>query len=101
MNQVTLIGRLGKDPKIEESNGTVFARFSLATNRRWKDAGGERQERTDWHQVVAFNGLARSLESRKSGDRVAVHGRLQSRAYEVDAERRTAYEMVAAEVEFL
>ena len=101
MNSITLTGHLGSKPTIETSKGVTFARLSLATRHVFKDADGERDERTDWHRIVAFNGLAESLATLKKGDRIGVRGRLQTQTYEKDGDRRTSFEIVAAEIEFL
>lgn len=101
MNSVILTGHLGSKPTIETSKGVTFARLSLATRHVFKDAAGDRQERTDWHRIVAFNGLAESLATLKTGDRIAVRGRLQTKVYEKEGDRRTSVEIVAAEIEFL
>jgi single-strand DNA-binding protein len=101
MNSVQLIGNLGATPEIKESKGTTYARFRLAINQRWVDGEGNRQQRTDWIQVAAFNGLAKSLESLTTGDRVAVVGRLHTSTYERDGETRTSVEVHAQVVEFL
>ena len=74
-NQVTLIGRLGKDPVFfgEEGQG---ARFDLAVNTSFmKD--GSREERTDWLTIVCWNGLAKSSKQLAKGDRVAIAGALR------------------------
>ena len=52
VNKVILIGRLGKDPEIKTfDNGNSIANFSLATNETYKDRNGEKQDRTDWHNI--------------------------------------------------
>jgi single-strand DNA-binding protein len=59
VNKVILIGRLGKDPEIRSTpNGTTVCKFSLATDDRWTDKSGEKQERTEWHNIVAWGKLA-------------------------------------------
>jgi single-strand DNA-binding protein len=60
VNKVILIGRLGKDPELKyTSSGVPFCRFSLATDDVWNDkSSGERQERTEWHNIVAWDRLA-------------------------------------------
>ena len=59
VNKVILIGNLGKDPEIRTTpQGTSLARFSLATTTAWKDASGAKQERTEWHDIVAWEKLA-------------------------------------------
>jgi single-strand DNA-binding protein len=59
VNRVILIGRLGKDPEIRSiPSGTTVAKFSIATDDRYTDRNGEKQERTDWHNIVAWGKLA-------------------------------------------
>ena len=60
LNKVTLIGNLGADPEIRTTpNGSKVAQFSLATGRQWTSASGEKQEKTEWHKCVAWNGKGR------------------------------------------
>ena len=59
VNKVILIGRLGKDPEIRSTpNGTSVTKFSLATDEKFTDRAGEKQDRTEWHNIVAFGKLA-------------------------------------------
>ena len=59
VNKVILVGRLGKDPEIRSTpSGTTVAKFSLATDERFTDRNGEKQERTEWHNIVAWSKLA-------------------------------------------
>src|SRR3954453_23766177 len=59
VNRVILVGRLGKDPEIRSiPSGTSVAKFSLATDERFTDKSGEKQERTEWHNIVAWGKLA-------------------------------------------
>src|SRR5258707_6863593 len=59
VNRVILVGRLGKDPEIRSiPSGTSVAKFSLATDERFTDKNGEKQERTEWHNIVAWGKLA-------------------------------------------
>ena len=59
VNKVILVGRLGKDPEIRSiPSGTTVAKFSLATDDRYTDKSGEKQERTEWHNIVAWGKLA-------------------------------------------
>jgi len=99
MNSVNLIGRLGQDPRIDEEQ--KWASFSLALNRVYRNGEGDRVEHTDWINIVAFNGLVRSTARLSQGDRVGIEGRLRSRVYEKDGERRTAVEVVAERIHFL
>ena len=85
LNKVTLIGNLGKDPEVRNSQGgDKIVSFSLATTDSWTDRNsGERRERTEWHRVVIFgNGLAGVAERfLKKGSKVYVEGALQTRKW--------------------
>lgn len=98
LNKVTLIGNLGADPEIRTTpNGSKVAQFSLATGRQWTSASGEKQEKTEWHKCVAWNGkskgsgLADVIERYvKKGDKLFVEGEIQYRQYE-DKDKQTRY----------
>ena len=84
LNKVQLIGNLGKDPEIKyTTSGTAVARLALATNERYKDKGGEWQDRTEWHNVVLWQRLAEIAgEYLKKGSKVYIEGRLQTRSWD-------------------
>ena len=84
VNKVILIGNLGKDPEIRTTpQGTTLARFSVATTTAWKDASGAKQERTEWHDIVAWEKLAQICgEYLVKGKQVYVEGSLQTRSWE-------------------
>ncbi len=84
VNKVILIGNLGQDPELRyTSAGVAVATFSLATNETWKDQDGNAQERTQWHNLVAWRKLAEICgEYLKKGSRIYVEGRLQYRNYD-------------------
>ena len=86
LNKVMLIGNLGKDPEVRTfQNGGKVCNFSLATSESWKDRNsGERQERTEWHNVAIFNeGLAGVAERfLKKGSKVYIEGQLQTRKWQ-------------------
>lgn len=100
-NKVQLIGRLGKDPEtFHFDEGKTKCVFPVATNETFRNGSGERVERTQWHDVVTWGGLAEvSSQFLKKGSEVAVEGRLSYRTYE-DAEGHTRYvtEIVAGEM---
>ena len=81
LNKVMLIGNLGKDPELRyTTSGVAIATFSLATNEQWKDQDGNAQERTEWHNIVAWKKLAEICgEWLKKGKKIYVEGRIQSR----------------------
>ena len=84
VNKVILIGNLGKDPELKYTpSGTAVAKFSLATNERFKDKAGEWQDRTEWHNIVAWARLAEIAgEYLKKGRSVYVEGRIQTHSWD-------------------
>ena len=84
LNKVTLIGNLGKDPELSyTASGIAVAKFSMATNERWKNNEGSLQERTEWHNIVAWQKLAETCSQYlKKGSKVYIEGRIQSRSWD-------------------
>jgi len=86
LNEVNLIGNLGKDPKITTlTSGSKVATFSIATSETWKDKNtNERRERTEWHNIVVYNeNLVRLAETYlKKGSRCYLKGELRTRKYQ-------------------
>ena len=84
LNKVMLIGNLGKDPEIRYTGaGLPVATFSLATNESWKDQEGNLQERTEWHNIVAWSKLAEICQQYlKKGKKIYIEGRIQTRSYD-------------------
>ena len=84
LNHVTLIGHLGRDPEIRTTqSGQTVANFSVATNRRWTDRDGNRQEETEWHYVVCWGRQAEVAgQYLTRGKLVSVEGRLQTRSWD-------------------
>jgi single-strand DNA-binding protein len=84
LNKVMLIGNLGRDPELRyTTSGVAVATFGLATNESWKDQDGNVQEKTEWHNIVAWRKLAEICgEWLKKGKKVYVEGRLQTRSYD-------------------
>lgn len=97
LNKVMLIGRLGADPEVRYTpSGRANVAFNLATNAVWKDQDGNKQERTDWHRVVAWGKLAEIIgEYLKKGSRIFLEGRLQTRSYEDNGQKRYITEVIA------
>jgi len=83
-NKVQLIGNLGTNPEIRSfDNGKTVARFSLATSDSYQDANGKKISETQWHNLVAWGGLAKIIEKYLTkGSEVAVEGKLTHRTYE-------------------
>lgn len=84
LNKAMLIGRLGKDPELRYTQGgQAVARFSLATDDSWVDKNGERQSRTEWHNLVAWAKLAETCgQYLRKGKLIYAEGRIQTRQYE-------------------
>jgi single-strand DNA-binding protein len=84
VNKVTLIGNLGSDPETRTTpSGTKVATFNLATNEGWTGKDGTRQERTEWHRIVAWGKLADICEQYlRKGRQVYIEGRLTTRSWE-------------------
>jgi single-strand DNA-binding protein len=103
LNQVTIMGNLTRDPELRQTpNGQSVCSFSLALNRSYKDSSGEWQEATDYIDVVAWSTLAeRVAQYLSKGRRALVQGRLQSRSWEQDGNKRNKVEVLANDVTFL
>lgn len=104
LNKVILIGRLGRDPETRYMpNGEAVCNFSVATSESWKDSNGQKQERSEWHNVTMYRKLAEIAgEYLTKGSQVYLEGRIQSRKYQgKDGIERTAYEIIANEMKML
>lgn len=102
MNKVFLIGNLTRDPELSETSGGVsVCHFSIAVNRNYSSADGERQ--TDFFNCTAWRGLADTIARyTKKGNKIAVTGSIQLRNYEDNqGVRRTAVDIIAQDIEFL
>jgi len=102
VNKVILLGTLGRDPEIKYTpSGMALAKFSIATNDRFKDKEGNWQDRTEWHNIVAFQRTAEVLgEYVKKGDRLYIEGKLQTSSWEdkQTGEKKYRTEIVANDV---
>lgn len=102
VNKVILIGTLGRDPEVKYTqSGTPVAKFSLATNERYKDKDGNWQDRTEWHNIVAWQRTAEILaEYVKKGDRLYVEGKLQTSSWDdkQTGEKKYRTEIVANDI---
>ena len=104
VNKVILVGNLGKDPEVRHLEGGVsVAHFTLATNEYYKDKQGTRVERTEWHNISAWRGLADMADKfLKKGQQVYIEGKLRTRQYQ-DKDQQTRYitEIIADEISML
>ncbi len=104
LNKVMVIGNLGADPEMRyTANGNAVTTFSVAASENFNDRAGERQQRTEWFSVVAWNKLAElCAEHLAKGRQVFVEGRLQTRSWEdKDGMKHYRTEVVAENVRFL
>ncbi len=105
INKVILVGHLGRNPEVKTfDNGGKIANFSMATKEIWKDAKGDRQEQTEWHNIVVrrTSSLTFTELYLKKGMLVYVEGKLRSRSYKLKTgEDRTVLEVFAEDVQLL
>lgn len=103
VNKAILVGNLGRDPETKYlSNGDAVCNLSIATTETWKDKGGQKQERTDWHRVTLYRRLAEvGGEFLKKGAQVYIEGRIEYREYEKDGQKRYSTEIIASEMKML
>ena len=104
LNKVMLIGNLGRDPEMRYTpSGKPVTSFSLAVDRNWVSADGERRDETEWFNVVAWGNLAEICNQHLSkGQKVYVEGRLQTRSWEDEnGQKHFRTEVVANEMVIL
>lgn len=98
INKVILVGNLGRDPEIKHlANDATVANFSVATSERYKDKDGNWQDKTEWHKVAAWRGLAERAEKYlRKGSLVYVEGKLTTRSWDdKDGNKKYSTEVVA------
>ncbi|NLW32277.1 MAG: single-stranded DNA-binding protein [Fibrobacter sp.] len=104
INKAILIGNLGKDPELRYTPaGQPVASFTLATTERWTDRNGQRQDRTEWHNIVAWGKLAELVNQYlKKGRSAYVEGRITTRSWDDrDGNKKYRTEIVANQIQFL
>src|SRR3970282_2349808 len=104
VNKAILIGNLVKDPEVRlTANGKAVARFPIATSEVWNDSEGNRQERTEWHNIVVWGKQGESCgQYLAKGRQVYVEGSIRSRSYDdKSGNKRYITEIVAQRVQFL
>ena len=104
VNKVILVGRLGKDPETRYmTNGEAVTNVSLATTENWKDKSGEKQEKTEWHNLVFYRRLAEIAgEYLKKGSMIYVEGKITTRKWQ-DKEGKDRYttDIIVGEMQML
>lgn len=104
VNKVILVGNLGKDPELRYTpSGVAVATFSMATTERYKDREGQQQEKTEWHNVVVWRGLAEVCgKYLHKGKQVFIEGKIQTRKYQDrDGNDKYITEIVADNMQML
>lgn len=103
LNKAFIAGNLTRDPELKSlPSGARVTNFSLATNRFWKDQNGQRQQATDYHNIVVFGAQAETVaQYLKKGSGALVEGRLQTRSWDGnDGQKRYRTEIIADRVQF-
>jgi single-strand DNA-binding protein len=105
VNKVIIVGTLGQDPEVRQTNsGTSVCQLSIATNERWKDKNtGEQKESTEWHKIVLWQRLAEIAgEYLHKGSQVYIEGKLQTRKWQdKDGNDRYTTEILGNELQML
>ena len=103
VNKVIIIGRLGADPEMKAvGQGSTVTRLSVATSESWTDKNGQKQERTEWHRITVWGKLAEICgKYLQKGRQVYVEGKLQTRSWEDNGQKKYATDIVANTVQFL
>lgn len=102
INRAIIFGNLTRDPELRSlPSGMQVASFSIATNRVFRDRDGKKQEQTDFHNVVVFGRQAETAaQYLKKGSSAFIEGRIQTRSWEKDGEKKYRTEIVAERVQF-
>jgi single-strand DNA-binding protein len=102
VNKVTILGNVGQDPEYKAlQNGGVVS-LSVATTESWTGKDGTRQEKTEWHRCTAFGKLADIIRDYvHKGSKVYLEGKLQTRSWDQDGQKRYATEIVLSELQML
>jgi single-strand DNA-binding protein len=105
VNKVILLGNVGKDPEVKFlPSGSAVATFSIATSERFKDKGGEFQDRTEWHNLVAFGKVAEIIRDYvKKGAKLYVEGSLRTQSWDdkTSGQKRYRTEIVVNDISLL
>ena len=103
VNKVIIVGRLGQDPEMKAvGQGSTVTRLNVATSETWVGKDGQKQEKTEWHRITVWGKLAEICgKYLAKGRQVYVEGRLQTRSWEDNGQKKYATEIVASTVQFL
>lgn len=102
VNKAILIGYVGKDPEVKQVGSSTVAKFSLATSESYTDKNGQKQEKTEWHNIVAWGKLAEFCGKWiTKGQCVFVTGRINTRSYGDEGNKKYTTEITAEEIKFV
>ncbi|MGE5395013.1 MAG: single-stranded DNA-binding protein [Candidatus Saccharibacteria bacterium] len=103
VNKVILVGNVGKDPETRHlDKGVAVTRFSLATTETYISKTGEKVSNTEWHNIVAWRGLAETIEKYvKKGSQLYIEGRLRTTSYEKEGVKHYMTEILADTMQML
>ena len=103
VNKVILIGNLGRDPEIRKTpSGASVCSFSIATTEKFNDKNGQKQEQTEWHNVVAWNKAAEIIEQYvKKGDPIYLEGKLRTQSWDDNGNKKYRTEVIITNFQFL
>lgn len=103
INKVILLGNLGANPEVKQTgSGSPIVNLRVATSERWVDKQGEKHERTEWHRVVVFGKQAEAAgKYLTKGRQVYIEGRLQTKEYEKDGQKRYSTDVICDTIQFL
>lgn len=103
LNKVQLIGNVGKDPEVTSfDNGSKVAKFTLATSEKYTDKSGQKQERTDWHNIVAWGPQADLVEKYVTkGRQLYIEGQIRNRSWEQDGVKKFATDINCSTLLFI
>lgn len=103
INKVIIVGRLGNDPEYSiVGSGVQLCKMSVATSETWIDKSGQKQERTEWHRIQVWGKAAENCgKYLKKGRQVYIEGKLQTRSWEHEGQKKYATDIVANTIQFL
>ena len=104
VNKAVILGNVGNDPELRfMSNGKAVANFTVATSEQWKDQQGQKQEKTEWHRMVAYDKLAEIIgQYVKKGSKLYLEGKLQTREWtDQQGQKKYTTEIIVSEMQML
>ena len=102
MNKCILMGRIGQDPEVINTDNSKIAKFSLATNESYKDKNGNKVEQVEWHAITVFGKQAEIAEKWfKKGNQLLIEGKIKTDSWEKDGEKKYKTNIILQSFEFI